>query len=428
MHALSQILFGLMQAHPADLGYEPMAVPGYAIEELLGRGAYSVVLRARRTAVANSATTLRVPAVCLPAPWTEHAVSGEGNCLLHAIAHQLQINTVLDEHGELYTYELLRTLVLRRVDQDSRFRLIMSDIDELDLSRLTGYVAHSAIAALAASLGVPIVLFGVPGGGHVSFNVNGELGLTTAERPTLRIVYDSHYHYYSSVVPEITSTAVVLSAPRRLRSHSQQRTASVSSEVLLPAAIKIFEDRHRHMRDHEYTILDTLKLNSNVPSLIQALDVVNRPALILSPVCSTVLPLQDGVRANKTDFVKLLQVLRDAHMLGICHRDVKPHNIFKDAHSGCIMLSDWSSAAKTGSWVRWAGTSFFYKKHMDFHSPQPVDDLVALIRTIHLMYTNCMPLGRETVRQMEGSVRWRGALQLAEACDYDGLRDFCNAL
>ena len=106
--------------------------------------------------------------------------------------------------------------------------------------------------------------------------------------------------------------------------------------------------------------MDGLKQNNNVPYFVKKLDVCNKSALIVSPAGDKVLPLSHSVRVNRTDFVKLLYVLKYAHGLSICHCDVKPNNIFKD-QNGRIILSDWSSVATTGVSEPWARTSSFTK-------------------------------------------------------------------
>ncbi len=193
-------------------------------------------------------------------------------------------------------------------------------------------------------------------------------------------------------------------------------------------AIKIFEVENAEMCEHESTILGKLYLSSNVPTVIeQRVVVCNRPALIISPAGNKVLPVRNGVRANATDFVKLLQVLVHAHILNICHRDVKPENMFKDKN-GRIILNDWSSAASTGVPVLWAGTEPFYTKgEGDLHTPQPQDDLVALVISVYVIYTNGRPPAN-IEHVMNCSEFWRDALVRARICDVDGLRTFFGKL
>ncbi len=81
--------------------------------------------------------------------------------------------------------------------------------------------------------------------------------------------------------------------------------------------------------------------------------------------------------------------------------------------------------------VPWAGTIFYYKAHRGKHSPEPADDLVALVRSAYLMYSNANPTGVAgigTVRAMDASPLWRQALEYARACQYDSLMAFFNRL
>ena len=300
-----------------------------------------------------------------------------------AIEHQLELNNVRDAQDQVYTHQLLRGLALSRVDTDSRFRLMMSNSVLADLGRLGGYVDHGAIAALAVALEVNIIVYGAPGGGEVSISSGGTLGSLTDGRPTLRVVYNGHNHYNSVVAASGTR--------RRARNvlSSQQRSAKRARHEklpILPVAVKIFEENYRNMRDYECETLRKMEPNNNVPSVVKKVDVHDKPALIVCPAGDKMLPLQHVVRSNSTDFVALLHVLKHAHSLEICHRDVKPYNIFKD-QNGRIILSDWSSAATTGKEVPWAGTSWFYEEHPAVHSPRPEDDLVALVRSVYLMHT-----------------------------------------
>jgi serine/threonine protein kinase len=194
------------------------------------------------------------------------------------------------------------------------------------------------------------------------------------------------------------------------------------------------------MRDHEYDVLRRLEPSYNVPSVVERVELAQGPTIIFRPAANKVLSLKDGKRCGKTDFVKLLQVLQNAHKLNICHRDVKPDNIFKE-DSGNVILSDWSSAATTGKSVVWAGTEWFYKMPTsNQHQPSPEDDLRALVRTVFLMYTMTFPRNW-SLKQIENvfasSPLWRTALELAENCNYlilnsysnyYGLRNFFNNL
>mmetsp|Transcript_19075 Transcript_19075/g.27292 ORF Transcript_19075/g.27292 Transcript_19075/m.27292 type:complete len:461 (-) Transcript_19075:71-1453(-) len=422
-----RILFGLLQADPAEtLGYERIDVPGFVTGDFLGSGSFSDVVKAT---VNDEKVIFDAPEqeeeVVLPANLVQHRVDGDGNCLFHAVAHQLRVAGVRDSDGNAYTHEMLRALVVSRVEVDGHFRLMFTDLFDVDLARLTGYVDHGAIAALAATLGVDIVIYGAPGGQPVHI-VSGS---ASDHHISLRIVYNGINHYDSVVESAFGSegSSSVAARRRRLKSGQQWRLSGTN----LPLAIKFFRKKHRHMRDHEWDILRSLRINTNVPFPIRCLEVLNRPAIIVSPAGKKVFPVGNEAVANKTDLVKLLQALISAHGLGICHRDVKPQNIFKDELSR-IILNDWSSAATIGVPVLWAGTEPFYDQRevvdeRGTHHPRPEDDLVALVRSVYTMYVIDFPC-ENLEHVMSLSSLWRTALQYARACDYDNIRKFFNML
>lgn len=163
------------------------------------------------------------------------------------------------------------------------------------------------------------------------------------------------------------------------------------------------------MRDHEFKILKLLKWNYYVPSVVDSLDVCGgRPALVLSPAADKVLPVEDGVRANRTERSTVCTAA--CTLLEHCHR---ADNIFKDENER-IVLGDWSSAAESDN------------VYIGDHTPKPSDDLVVLVRSAYLMYTNSSP--SDVAHRCQTSPMWRAATQYAADCDYDQLGDFFNSL
>lgn len=104
-----------MQADPTDLGYVEINVPGFSVEDFLGEGAFSVVMKATRCGTDSSASDAEQseeeePSCVdlLPEGWIEHPVEGDGNCFFHAIAHQLFL--IDSQNKEDFTHETLRGL------------------------------------------------------------------------------------------------------------------------------------------------------------------------------------------------------------------------------------------------------------------------------------------------------------------------------
>jgi len=437
-----------MAADPEVLGYTRILVPGYVVGEFLGAGRFSVVLKGEPVkekggntdeSSADSAEEEPADSRLLPAGFTQFVVPGDGNCFFHATAHQLCTAGVLDSNDEPFTHELLRALVVSLVDQDPRLRALMSDTEHADLGRVNGWVDHGAIAALANVLNVNVVVYG---GCYeeVTFNPNG-VGEAASGRPILRIIFrGNHYNSVVSDQPPATTLGkrkqdkeYELRARKKKEPLPQQQRHVVKHDSF-PVAIKIFKEEHRKKCGHERKILDSLKALDNVPSVITQVDVRGKTALVISPAGHPVLPEKRGVHTNKTDFAHLVAVLRYAHSLKICHRDVKPQNIFKD-DNGRVFLNDWSSAATTGSRVPWEGTPFFYPKHEAMHRPTAEDDLVALVRTVYILSTHDDPRfparfawEGSTMTRMEGNLLFRRALECARALDYDGLMKIFNQL
>ncbi len=107
-----------MTANPTRLGYHLVQIPGFTMERFLGRGAYSTVMQA----TPDQEITIPRPDVQLPESFSIREVDGDGNCLFHAVADQLQSQGILTATGELYTHQTLRALAVSLVEEEPRFR------------------------------------------------------------------------------------------------------------------------------------------------------------------------------------------------------------------------------------------------------------------------------------------------------------------
>ena len=91
----------------------------------------------------------------------------------------------------------------------------------------------------------------------------------------------------------------------------------------------------------------------------------------------------------------IVEIVGEAHKIGLAHRDIKPANIILTA-SANLFLNDWGSASQIGEETSFEGTYGFY----DFpyistsgrrHRPTAEADLIALVRSAYLMIFNQQP-------------------------------------
>eukprot|EP01033_Poteriospumella_lacustris_P006178 gene6179-4438_t len=448
-----QRLFGLMAVDPVVIGYTPLVLPGgYQVDCLLGKGAFSVVYKAipttdriatRASSSSSQTPPIRRPAQ-LPAAWAVHPVLGDGigNGFFHALTDQLQRHGIQDTSGGTrFTLEALRQLTLSAVSTQPHLRALLID-EELDLARVSGAMDLEAMVAMAVTLQQDIVLYhpdGVwrcdpSGGQHAN---DRDRACSRREKPPLRVVFSGHDHYDSVVPAPAPAEEAPARKRRRLSAGATHEAESPPGQTTVPStappptavAVKVFHRNRLAMRDNEREMLRWLGPHRHLPVVLDCCDLpADGPAaLLLTPVGRPVLPVPGGVRAGVSDYLNLLTVLEHAHRRGICHRDVKPQNIFiDDGPGGCgVFLSDWGCAARTGERTSWAGTEYFYTRQMELHWPVPADDLVAFVRTIFLLFTNQSP-SEAALRYMAHSPRWQEAMRLAHRCDYDALRNFIN--
>jgi hypothetical protein len=480
------MLFGLMAADPSTLGYGRMTIPGYSVGGLLGIGADCVVMEAESTNAASERRTRRAVVESEVTPRTVNAVArtvlSEASRFTHSVADQLRLAGEVTPSGSTYTHEDVSELLLLRVGEVPSFSARIAT----DGGFLKGWVDAPVVASLASVLNMNIEVYGASRDGDdapICFGSDGATGNATLSRPTLRLLYNdnSNYDFFvdvnavhgsagsgtlpapadkrqreveepaaarkqarpgaSTTSAQTRSQALVSSPSRKVynlrkepadRALSEAPSASHTSRgapCINPqrVAVKIYRKaRAIAKRDHEHDILNKMKLSYHVPSVVTRATVLGLPALILHPVATPVRPAKDGVRASQADFIRLADVLQHAHDLGFCHRDVKPSNILKDGDR--ILLIDWSSSGYSYVSVAWEGTRPFYEdKHGQEYEPRPEDDLIALVRSVYVMYTGDTAYDN-LVTRMESSRLWRRALEYAARLDYDRVKKVFNEL
>jgi serine/threonine protein kinase len=133
----------------------------------------------------------------------------------------------------------------------------------------------------------------------------------------------------------------------------------------------------------------------NIPQLVcddLPLTAKGKSSLKLYPECQPVQPCANGCRVIGDDIAKLVEILQWLHeQCGICHRDIKPNDIFIRSEAGRkeIYLNDFGSAVTLGSKVPWEGTIGYYEKPSEYlHVPDRKDDLIALAKSAYLMLYN----------------------------------------
>jgi hypothetical protein len=473
-----------MATDPSNLGYDRVTIPGYSVARLLGTGADCVVMDAESI---NAASARRIKRAAeervvtpFPPDFVIHPVPGHGNSFLYAVADQLRRAGEVTPTGSTYTHDALKVRILSRVVEVPSFGVLGTG-DE----NLKGWVDLPVVASLASALNVNIAIYGVTLDGDdapIRIDRTGEYDRATPGRPTLRLLYNGTRHYDSLVdidAPAPTAqvrarsgtqplakrqreaeepaaarkqarlSASTFSAPTRskalvssppgkvynlrkepaggLMSSASNTSRGATDTPPQRVAVKIYKKaRSSAKRDHEEDIFNKMKLSYHVPSVVATATVLGMPAIVLHPVATPVHPATGGVRLSRADFIRLVHVLQHAHDLGFCHRDVKLSNILKDGDR--ILLIDWSSAAYTDVSVAWEGTRPFYEdKHGQEYAPRPEEDLVALVRSVYVMYTGDTTYDG-LVTRMESSRLWHRALEYAARLDYDRVKKVFNEL
>lgn len=191
---------------------------------------------------------------------------------------------------------------------------------------------------------------------------------------------------------------------------------------------KIFKKKERFENEKKIIQLVSKKCLPHVPTYVTDFFTNNEYMLVVTPVGQPVVPSQNGERTVGSDLANIVSVLRNAHSLGICHRDVKPDNIFIiDTDTRYVILNDWGSACLTEEKVLWQGTIGFADPCSEDPSeyvPSFAADLRALIRSAYVMWFNEFPPSDPKEVENFWAARfsfgtlWVKAIQAADELDY----------
>jgi hypothetical protein len=152
----------------------------------------------------------------------------------------------------------------------------------------------------------------------------------------------------------------------------------------------------------------------------------------MTPLGIPVQPCLNGISVSCCHIVQLVEIVGEAHKIGLAHRDIKPANIFLTASSN-LFLNDWGSASQIGEETSIDGTYGFY----DFplistsgrrHRPTAEADLIALVRTAYLMIFNQQPpIQGENLESFWGEKLsisiWQNLLDAAGTKNYEVIRN-----
>lgn len=169
---------------------------------------------------------------------------------------------------------------------------------------------------------------------------------------------------------------------------AHRNSESQQSKVVL----KIFEDEEHGIREANLLLRLKNALVQHVPVPIESCLINGFFYLAVTPIGRMVSPLAGGECTWRKHWIQLLDALHAAHDLDVAHRDVKPSNIFVDGN-GDIILNDWGSASQLGERVPFEGTvGFCDQPDADMtHVPTAAADLIALVKTVHCMFTGRHP-------------------------------------
>ncbi|KAL9653581.1 hypothetical protein ABK040_000500 [Willaertia magna] len=106
--------------------------------------------------------------------------------------------------------------------------------------------------------------------------------------------------------------------------------------------------------DYEYKVLDTFKNVDNIPKVEKhssGILIMERYFPITNQYIQLTIP-------TKEECIDLINLLEKIHLMGYCHRDIRPNNIMK-TQEGKLIFIDWGFACKVNEKPFFAGTLLF---------------------------------------------------------------------
>ena len=195
--------------------------------------------------------------------------------------------------------------------------------------------------------------------------------------------------------------------------------------------VKVYKNDIYYEREKQ--ALERMGGQDNVPHILndQLLSKAGNKCLVITKMGDCVQPKSKGRIVHGHHIRTLVEILRVAHARNLCHRDVKPDNIYID-DDGKVFLSDWSSSCDRDSMQTYQSTFGFYDNPTTPEAPtmtvSPKDDLRALVKSAYLMLFNSSAphpdldvtlFWRNRLRE---DTIWKEAMDYCDDLDYDRLQ------
>ena len=211
--------------------------------------------------------------------------------------------------------------------------------------------------------------------------------------------------------------------------------AATSSDAGQIAVCKIFKGSGPNAtacRNNECRALQLMSGDPHTPKIASNVDWTGGeqsfPVLVVTPLGESL--GANGVRLPIHAYSPLVDTLRAAHQLSLCHIDVCGDNMFAvrkiNGEGYDVFLNDWASSMLTGE-VAAAAKFYTHELYYDVTRMGPTEDLAALVRSVFVL-TQCTFPSVQTAEELDVHMRlqwsWGVALDSARDGSYDAVRQF----